>query len=113
MTERVKWLLIILALELVSLFGDYLIKKASLQNGLVGWKQLVMGGLVYGTTAIGWFYTMRFFKLFTIGIVHSIIAIALSMLLSQFVFGEKINSRELIGIVLGFISIILLIRFQG
>lgn len=112
MNDRIKWLLLILILELISLSGDYLIKKASLQNGLVGWKQLLVGGLVYGVTAIGWFYVMRVFKLFTIGILHSLIAIALSMALSQFVFGEKITSRELIGIILGFISIILLVRFQ-
>lgn len=113
MNDRIKWLLFVLVIELVSLSGDYLIKKASLQNGLIGWKQLLAGALVYGLTAVGWFYVMRIFKLFTIGILHSIIAIALSMLLSQFVFGEKINSRELIGIALGLISIILLVRFQS
>ncbi len=89
MNERVKWFLVILGLELISLGADYLIKKASLQTGWLGWKPLLAGGLVYGATAIGWFYTMRIFKLFTIGLVHSLIVITLTMLLSQFVFDEK------------------------
>ncbi len=113
MNERIKWLLIILALEVISVLGDYFIKKASLQNELAGWRQLLIGGLIYGATAIGWFYVMRTFKLFTIGLIHSLLAIALSLLLSQLFFEEKITPREIIGIVLGLASIVLLIRYQG
>ncbi|GAB2518878.1 EamA family transporter [Spirosoma aerophilum] len=113
MNERLKWLLIVLGLELISVLGDYFIKKASLQNGWMGWKQLLLGGLIYGATAIGWFYVMRTFKLFTIGLIHSLLAIALSMVLSQLFFDEKITPRDIVGIVLGLASIILLIRYQG
>ena len=113
MNERLKWLLIVLGLELVSVWGDYFIKKASLQKDWTGWKQLIIGGLIYGVTAIGWFYVMRTFKLFTIGLIHSLLAIALSMLLSQLFFEEKITPRDIVGIVLDLASIILLIRYQG
>lgn len=113
MNERLKWFLIVMALELISVLGDYFIKKASLQRDLTGWKQLLIGGLIYGATAMGWFYVMRTFKLFTIGLIHSILAIALSVALSQLFFDEKITPRELIGIALGIASIILLIRYQS
>ncbi|AUD03345.1 EamA family transporter [Spirosoma pollinicola] len=113
MNERIKGLLIIVGLELISVLGDYFIKKASLQTGWVGWRQLVIGGLIYGATAMGWFYVMRTFKLFTIGLIHSLLAIALSVLLSQLFFEEKITPREIVGIVLGLASIVLLIRYQG
>jgi drug/metabolite transporter (DMT)-like permease len=113
MNERIKWLLFIVALEVISILGDYLLKKASLQAGWTGWKQILMGGLIYGLTAIGWFQVMRTFKLFTISIFHSLITIALSILLSRFIFEERITTRELIGIVLGLASISLLIRFQN
>ncbi|GAB4028201.1 EamA family transporter [Spirosoma koreense] len=110
MSERIKWLLFIVGIELVSLLADYLIKKASLQVGWTGWKPLLLGGLIYGGSAVGWFYAMRSFKLFTVGVFHSVIVIALSLLLSQFVFGEKITPRELAGVALGILAIILLIR---
>lgn len=113
MNERIKWFLFIVALELISIFGDYLLKKASLQSGWAGWRQILLGGLIYGITAIGWFYVMRTFKLFTISVFHSLIVIALSILLSRFVFDEKISARELIGIALGLVSIGLLVRFQN
>lgn len=113
MNERLKWLLIVLSLELISVMGDYFIKKASLQAGWSGWRQLLVGGFIYGATAIGWFYVMRTFKLFTIGLIHSLLAIALSMLLSQLFFEEKMTSRDIVGILLGLASIILLIRYQG
>ena len=112
MTERIKWFLLIIALELVSIFADYLIKRASLQAGWVGWKPLLIGGFIYGATAIGWFYAMRVYKLFTINMFHSFFVIAVSILMSQFIFGEKLTMRELVGIALGIASIVLLIRFK-
>jgi uncharacterized membrane protein len=112
MNELTKWVLVLVSLELVSLLADYLIKKASLQAGLAGWPWLVIGGLIYGTTAIGWFYLMRSFKLVSLGLLHSFGVIALSLMLSQFVFQEKITLREVVGIALGCASIGLLVRFR-
>lgn len=112
MNERAKWLLLLLGLEVISLLADYLIKKASLQTGFSGWVWLVAGGLIYGVTAIGWFFMMRFFKFFTIGLLHSFGIIMLSLLMSLFLFREKVTLRELIGVALGCVSIVLLIRFR-
>ncbi|CCH51118.1 hypothetical protein BN8_00026 [Fibrisoma limi BUZ 3] len=112
MAIRYKWLLLLVVLELISLLADYLIKKASLQPGLSGWKALLMGGIVYGSTALGWFYMMRSYKLFTIGALHSVGVIALSVLLSLIVFKEKMSMGEFVGLGLGLASIVLLLRFQ-
>ncbi|MFC5408467.1 hypothetical protein ACFPMF_04055 [Larkinella bovis] len=112
MNELTKWVLILVSLEVFSLLADYLIKKASLQAGMDGWPWLLTGGLMYGTTAIGWFYMMRSFKLFTIGLLHSFGVIALTLVLSLFVFQEKITLREWVGIALGCVSIGLLVRFR-
>ncbi len=112
MNERIKWFLLIVMLEVISIFADYLIKRASLQAGWLGWRPLLAGGFIYGLTAIGWFYAMRTFKLFTINLFHSFLVIAASVLMSQFIFGEKLTNREVVGIVLGIASIVLLIRFK-
>ncbi len=112
MHESVKWLVLLVSLEAVSMLADYLIKKASLLAGFTGWGWLLLGGLLYGTTALGWFFMMRSFKLFTLGLVHSFGVIALSLVLSLAVFGEKITGREVAGVVLGCVSLGLLVRFR-
>lgn len=112
MNQQMKWLLVLIILELVSLLADYLIKKASLQAGWDGWSWLLAGGVIYGATAIGWFFMMRSTKLVTIGLLHSFGVVALSLLLGLFVFQEKITAREMIGIALGCASIGFLIRFS-
>lgn len=112
MNEPVKWLFLLLLLETVSILADYLIKKASLLADFSGWIWLLMGGIVYGSTALGWFFMMRSFKIFTLGLFHSFGVIALSLALSVFVFNEKITWREVAGVALGCISIGLLVRFR-
>ncbi|WP_207509294.1 MULTISPECIES: hypothetical protein [Telluribacter] len=112
MNEPLKWLFLLLILEAASILADYLIKKASLLAGFSGWGWLLLGGILYGSTALGWFIMMRSFKIFTLGVLHSFGVIALSLALSVFVFDEKITWREVAGIGLGCVSIGLLIRFR-
>lgn len=106
------WLFLLLLIEVICIYGDYYIKKASMEEQWGGWKMLVFGSLLYGVSAIGFFLLMRMFKVFTVGMLHSFGVIFLSIGLSLFVFKEKITSREILGLVLGVISIFLLIRFQ-
>lgn len=112
MTVRYKWLLLLIALELISLLADYLIKRASLLPGFSGWPLLLVGGLVYGSTALGWFYMMRSYKFSTIGILHSLGVVTLSVLLGMLVFKEKMTSIELVGLGLGLISLVLLLQSE-
>ena len=77
-----------------------------------GWKLLLLGSLLYGVSAIGFFLLMRMFKVFTVGMLHSFAVVFLSIILSLVVFKEKIHAREIIGLLLGVASISLLVRFQ-
>ncbi len=97
-----------IVLEIVSLVADYLIKKASLQNGLSGWKPLAAGAVVYGATAIGWFLMMRSYKLVTVSVMHSFGVMALSLLMGLFIFRETITPREWTGVALGLVALYLL-----
>ncbi|GAB3759458.1 hypothetical protein [Spirosoma pomorum] len=112
MTQQLKWIVLLVSLELISMLADYFIKKASLLAGLTGWGWLVTGGMLYGATALGWFFMMRSFNLVTIGLLHSFGAIALSLLLGLVVFHETISLREVAGITLGCVSIGLLVHFD-
>ena len=111
-TSRWNWLLLLLIIEVICIYGDYYIKKASMEEQWAGWKLLLIGSLLYGVSAVGFFLLMRMFKVFTVGMLHSFAVIFLSIFLSLVVFKEKINAREIIGLVLGIASIFLLIRFQ-
>jgi uncharacterized membrane protein len=95
---------------LITIIGDYLIKKASMFQYFAGWKLLVLGGLLYGISAIGWFYVYRTTTVFTVGAIHSFGIIIFTILLSLVIFKEKINSSEILGLALGIISLAILLR---
>jgi small multidrug resistance pump len=98
-------------LSVITVFADVLIKHASLQNGFSGWFTLLLGAVVYGITALGWFFLMRKVKLSTLGVLYAVSCVVLLTLFSVFYFKEKINVFEIVGIVLAIISLILLSRF--
>ena len=106
----IKTVLISFAMVIITILGDYFIKKASLLQYFTGWKLLLFGGFLYGISAIGWFYVYRTTKVFTVGSIHSFGIIIMTILLSVVVFKEKINGSEILGILLGIISLILLLR---
>jgi drug/metabolite transporter (DMT)-like permease len=99
-------------LEGLSLLGDYFIKSASLKPQLSGWFELALGGMVYGITAIGWFFLMRELKLVTISLFSALVGLGLTCLLGVFVFREKLSGQDFLGIAFGCISISLLMRFN-
>ncbi len=104
-------LLIGIGLSAITVLADAFIKHASLQNAFSGWRMLILGAVIYGLTAFGWFFVMRKNKLFTLGVLYGVGCIVLLTLVSVFYFKEKINSFEIFGIALAIISIIILFRF--
>lgn len=50
------------ALSLVTVLADSLVKHAALQDGMSGWQPLLGGALIYGITAFGWFFVLRRLK---------------------------------------------------
>ena len=94
----------------VTILGDYFVKKSSLEAGYSGWKLLILGGLLYGISALGWFWVYRVTKVFTVGAIHSLGIIILTIFLSLVIFREKINLLEIIGILLGIISLTILLK---
>jgi len=72
---------------------------------------LILGAVIYGLTAFGWFFLMRRIKLSTLGVLYAVGGVVLLTLISVFYFKEKINPFEITGILLAIISLILLARF--
>lgn len=97
----------------ISVVGDIFIKKASLLAGFEGWKLLSVGFFIYGATAVVWFFLMRRMKLSLLGIVYALSTAILMALLGVFYFKEDITTPEIIGVMLGIASLILLYKFSS
>ena len=103
--------LIGIGLSIITVFADALIKQASLQNAFSGWQILIVGAILYGITAFGWFFVMRKIKLSTLGVLYGVSCLVFLALVSVFYFREKINPIEILGIALAIISLIIMYRF--
>jgi small multidrug resistance pump len=97
-------------LSLITVLADYFIKKASFERNLVN-KWLILGAIIYGLTAFGWVFVMKNMKLSTLGALYGISCITILTIISIFIFHEKISTVEIIGILFGIISIIILYKF--
>lgn len=111
MNEIIITFLIGFLISAVTVLGDFAVKKASLQNAWSGWPMLLLGAMIYGITAVGWFFVMRKIKLSTLGVLYGISCVLLLTLISVFYFKEKINSFEIFGIILAISSLVILYRF--
>jgi len=111
MSEVLIAFLIGIGLSAITVLGDALIKHASLQSAFLGWRTLVLGALIYGITALGWFFVMRKLRLSTVGVLYAVSCVVILTLVSVFYFKEKINLIEIFGIVLAVISLVILSRF--
>ena len=100
-----------IGLSLITALGDSFVKSASLQNGFSGWKLLMIGSLIWGATAFGWFFIMKRIKLSTAVVLYSVSLVTFATLISIFYFKEKIVPLEIAGIVMAIASLIILARF--
>lgn len=104
--------LIGIGLSLITVIADALIKHASLHNAFSGWPMLVLGAIIYGLTAFGWFFVMRKIKLSTLGVLYGVSCVILLTLVSVFYFKEKISSIEIVAIGMAITSLVILSRFS-
>jgi drug/metabolite transporter (DMT)-like permease len=100
-----------IGLSLVTVLADALIKHASLQKGFSGCPLLIMGAVIYGLTAFGWFFVMQKVKLSTLGVLYALSVVVFLTLVSTIYFKEKISIIEIGGIGLAIISLVILWRF--
>lgn len=100
-----------IGLALVTALGDALIKSASNKFGFSGWKQLVLGAIIYAGTALGWFFVLRKIKLSSGVMIYTLSLILFVVLISVFYFKEEIRPVEYFGIAMAISSLLILSRF--
>ena len=108
-----KIIIFILAISLsaITVLADYFIKKASLFGNV--WNRWILAGaVIYGLTAIGWVFIMKNMKLSTLGVIYGVSCIIMLTFISVYFFHEKLSLLEILGILLGVLSLIVLYRFS-
>jgi small multidrug resistance pump len=107
---RAFFLMIIVALFTVA--GDYFLKIAG-SGPSIKIKPLVIGIVIYGSTAIAWVYAMRHLKIITVTVIFMISSLLFAAALGVFAFDERLNRIELLGVFFAVLSIILLYRYSS
>lgn len=100
--------LILLAITLATLLGDYCIKTASSQPVAPPFSLLIVGGFLYGAPAIGWYFLMKQHSLAAIGVFYSSTTILMLAAMGYFAFGEILGPREFTGLILATLSVIVM-----
>jgi drug/metabolite transporter (DMT)-like permease len=99
-----------LIISLIAVVCDVVLKKAAMAQN---YKFLLLGMFLYSIDAIMWFWVYKSAKFSTVAIVYSIFTIFLSIVIGFFFFKEKINFLEIVGIILGIGSILILGKFTS
>ena len=104
-------LFLIIILSLVGVVGDALLKYAGQGETYINVRWFVIGFVVYASTAVGWFYTLKHTKLASLGVIYALTTVIALTLIGVFYFKEKLNIWEIVGLFLAIISIVLLKKF--
>ena len=106
-------ILLSIAIAVVTVLGDWLIKIASEQQRTVANLWFVAGVVVYAACAFVWVYAMQHMKLATLGVVSSLGTIVLLTVLGAVAFGETLNRHEIAGLLFAGMAVILLVGYQS
>ena len=96
----------------MTMFGDYLLKLASMKPGGLTSPEFAGAAAIYALSAVGWLFAMRHLTLAAIGVYYSMLMLILLAAMGVALFGEKLAAREILGIALACVSIGLMARFH-
>jgi drug/metabolite transporter (DMT)-like permease len=105
--NRAAWWLVFALAVFVGLVGDVAMKRAGVARPAnIGW--LSIGFASYGATGFGWFLLLRSSKLSTFGVLYPVANAVGLVALGAVFFGERLGTREWLGIALGGATMMLL-----
>ncbi len=90
--------------------GDYAIKIAVERGHTLSSPIFMTGCGLYALSAIGWFMAMRHISLAQTGVAFSVFSLLALAGLGVVAFGERLEMREVFGIVLAVCSMLLMAR---
>ena len=102
----------IILLSAVGVLGDFFLDLAGREKQSSQVHFFLIGMLIYALSAFGWFYIIKQVKLEDLGILYALTTSFLLILVGVLFFKEQLQAKEIIGLILGFLSILLLSRFH-
>ena len=100
--------LILTAIIIMTIVGDYCIKLASGKPDGLTSQVFILGAVLYGIPAIGWYFLMKSHSLAAIGVFYSASTILLLTALGYFVFNESIGLKDGLGVTLAILSVVVM-----
>jgi small multidrug resistance pump len=110
LTSRQAAPLLVIALSVIGVVGDYFLKRASAESAPLRTWWFAIGFVVYSSTTFGWVAAMRHLTLASIGVLYGT-ATVLCLVLAGVLAGERLRPIEAIGVVLAVGALMLLRRF--
>lgn len=104
--------LAVLLLSGLTALADYYFKLASQRVNPVASAPFFLGFGINALTFVGWVFVLRHLKLSTVGVIYSVSMVVLLVAIGYFRFGERLGPQEIVGLVLGVLSLLLLGRFN-
>jgi uncharacterized membrane protein len=104
-------ILIVIILSAIGVLGDYFIKISGNGPKYILYLPFFSGMIIYALTAVGWFYVMKHIKLGPLAIYYSVTSVALLAIIGVVFFKEQMSGIDILGIILGICSLIILARF--
>ena len=102
---------ITLLISAACIVGDYYLKIASNSPRPFRTQAFAIGTAVFAATSFGWVLVLRHLKLGAVGVVYGVSTVLFMALLGWVAFGETLRWHEMLGLLLGVASILLLARF--
>ena len=97
---------ILVVVAVATLVGDYFIKTAALSPAGIHNPRLAIGAIVYGLTALGWFFLMRSHSLAMIAVIFTAMTTVVLAGMGYFLFDEGFRARDGIGVALAILALI-------
>ncbi|MGC3938436.1 EamA family transporter [Roseobacter sp. EG26] len=92
------------------IIGDFAIKWAADGGHGVASHYVLLGVVIYGASAIFWFYAMQHVTLAQAGVAYSMLTLIALAIIGAVYFGETLKFREYAGLGCAVLSMILMSR---
>jgi drug/metabolite transporter (DMT)-like permease len=105
--------LVTIGLCVLSVGGDYMLKRASARAVPFASWWFVGGVALYALTAFGAIFVMRHLSFATLGVVYAIATVLLLTLIGVLFLHESLRWQEVLGVLLAVAAVGLLARFAS
>ena len=96
----------------VGVLADYWLKMAGTGSSFIEARSFLIGFVLHSSTAVGWFFVLKYMKLIQVGVLYSVSITLMLTALAVYQFNETLTGREILGLVLAVISVVLLSKYS-